>query len=102
MTEIKIKLKDLVKCLLKDYPQAREDDNYLFYLVITNNKNYEKGMTFKEVIENPKFPKYESVSRMRRLLQRKYEYLQGSQEIQARRRELEEEVRKEMRNASNY
>lgn len=93
------RLKEQVASILEQYPVARDDDNYLYYLVISKSNHYKPNMTFKEIMFDDYFPRYETISRLRRYIQRIRKDLQATEEVQKLRYEQEIEVRKEMKHA---
>lgn len=69
-------IKGTVRQVLQDHPQARKDDNALYYLVCKEHARQINvdlhALHFSTVfLGNPlRFPKYESVVRLRRMEQR--------------------------------
>ena len=90
----------LVKTILENHPETRDDD-YLLWLKVLWSVQYcdipdymnMPVCKFLECAKYMKFPHYETVSRARRKLQEKYPELRASEETQAARARLEEEYR---------
>tara|TARA_R110000803_G_scaffold84748_1_gene150999 strand:+ start:451 stop:750 length:300 start_codon:yes stop_codon:yes gene_type:complete len=89
------RMKPLVKRLLKDNPNARDNDNLLLLMVWAEQDNtLRRGKTFLDFSVGMiagKYAKFESVSRARRKAQEEDETLRG--EYYLDRKELAEEVR---------
>lgn len=88
----------VVKIILMESPEARDDD-YLLWLKVIEKvaewhriPDFTKTMTFGTFLTMAKysqFPHFESVSRARRKLQEKYEILRGTERTRKARAELE-------------
>ena len=88
------KVEPLVKEVLEDYEEARNDDFFLisevFYKLIPDVTNI--PFTAVMLAHNTlKLPSIESITRSRRKLQAKYEHLRASERIEKARAEIEEE-----------
>lgn len=97
----------LVKEILTDKPETRNDDNLLWLeSVRAVVKNFKYGnkmteLTFAYVLKNIHslgLPSFESVSRSRRKLQEKYPELRGSEYVRRKRSEREKVYREYAKN----
>lgn len=88
--------------VLEKYPEARDDDIQLFYWYL---KEFRMTALYKEVgtlLRNygiMKLPKIETLTRLRRMVQRQRPDLQPKEKVARKRKHLEQKVREEMRNA---
>lgn len=91
-------LKIRIAQVLKDYPRARDDDNFLIGILYRNYYNAGND-SFYEMMTNFKayeLPSMDSVTRMRRLLQSQMPLVYGSSgRIRKERARLREEYKKE-------
>lgn len=86
---------------LQKYPEARNNDMYLYLKVAAMideefNQIRTSAKRFEDVVLNlDKYhlPSFESVSRARRKMQEKHPELKGTEKVQAKRSELEEEYK---------
>ena len=88
---------DVVEIILKEEPQARDDDMLIYYLYCTkygflNSGNFHKIFTDKGFRDGLGIPAFEIVSRCRRKLQAENESLKGNQETQYQRVEQEKRL----------
>lgn len=90
----KQKLRDVVTNILQNDEKARENDNYLIYKTFTVMG---WPMTLEEIAEGSTINRFESISRIRRKIQETNPMLMPNEKVTARRAELEEEYRTEMR-----
>jgi hypothetical protein len=97
----------LVKQILTEMPEARDDDYLLWLKVIErvsetlNIPDYTKTIPFGLFLATAKYsklPHFETVSRTRRKIQEKFPELRATAETQAARSELEESYRDFARN----
>ena len=96
-----IQTKKLVEEILIEYPEARNDDNFLWWKVIEiisdgNKDIYIRVIPFREVLLNLHtlgLPSFETVSRARRKVQEKNPSLRGDETVQNHRREKEQVYR---------
>jgi len=92
-TDKLLKQEDIVKPILENYPETRDDDFLLYAEVI---KQYRPELAELSVIDffvahrELYCPSYESLSRVRRRLQAKYPHL-VSEEVRKRRSEQEQQ-----------
>ncbi len=89
-----------VKNVLEMHPQARNSDNYLYYIICKEQLEKQgldiEGITFANALLNRKafcLPPFETVRRTRQKLQEKIPDLAALPEVEAARLELEEEYR---------
>ena len=87
------KIRDVVTEILEQDEEARGNDNYLIYKVF---KQMGWSTDLREIAKGTK-NKFESISRARRKAQELNPMLLPAEKVVARRRELEEETRIEMR-----
>ena len=96
MSKIK-KIEPIVKDVLEMDPNARKDDFYLVAEVYNRlNKNI-SGLSFNIVMlghKELKLPPVETITRCRRKLQAKYEYLRAEEKIEELRTNEEAEFRR--------
>ena len=91
-------IKGTVRQVLQDHPQARKDDNALYYLVCKEHAKQIDvdlhALHFSTVfLGNPlKFPKYESVVRLRRMVQRQEPELQAKKQTKGNRAKKEADM----------
>lgn len=88
------KIQDIVEIILKEEPDTREDDMYLYYLYCTkygfvNSGSFHKIFQDKEYRTNLGISGFETISRCRRKLQAENPSLKSSQETQHQRLEQE-------------
>lgn len=87
----------LVKEILEEVPEAREDDMLLYYRVCEKLNIYSLGRSFGYMLLSLKeegLPSFKSVERSRRKLQRAYPHLAAGKSVKDMRKEQEEEYRK--------
>lgn len=92
------KIRDLVKEILKNYPETRNSDSALYSKVVEQLNKSALDKPFGEVMANLKemgLPGFETVRRSRQKIQELYEELKACDVVQDYRTELEEEYRKE-------
>lgn len=93
-------LKTKIARVLAEYPRARDDDNFLIAIIYRNYYNV-AATSFFEVMANLnglELPKPESITRIRRMLQREAPLLYGASGfIRKERSRLEEEYREQYR-----
>lgn len=84
-----IKLDKIVEEVLREYKQTREDDNYLIFKVVQRINPDLAGTTFANVMFNAKSQgiSFESITRARRKVQRKYPELVDCETESARQTE---------------
>ena len=73
-------VKPLVKEVLENYPETRDDDNKLLFTVWETEKpnlKYCSYNKFKDMVISGELSHFESIRRNRQTLQNKYPYLQG-------------------------
>lgn len=94
------KTSQLVKRILQDDSQARNSDDYLYYMVckkIANKSGYTMNeiSVFEFLLNRKKygFPPYETVERARRKIQEKHPELAANSDVEAQRILNEEEFR---------
>lgn len=95
MSKIK-KTEIIVKSILEDNKEARDDDFLLVSLVCRRYCPGIIGETFTEVLAQHKrygLPSFESITRARRKLQATHEELRGSEQVRRIRDEEEENFR---------
>lgn len=89
----------LVKLILANFPETRDDDYKLWLVVITEEAghlgNYEmlKNLSVERFLTNVSksgFTRFDTVSRARRKLQAKYPELRGTTKVRAARADREE------------
>lgn len=92
-----LKITELVKGVLEEYPETRNDDN-LLWLEALRETAYKRDCVYvldlglSSLMHNIRalnLPTFESVSRARRKLQAKYPELRGTERAQRRRAEKE-------------
>lgn len=84
---------ELVKVILRDYPMARDSDNYLYIRVMKELNPDTCNMPFAQVMLNLKelgLPCYETVRRSRAKIQSEHPELKGTKRVQEVREENEE------------
>ena len=88
-------LKTIVEKILKEDELAREDDCYLILRTIQHTHPYEVGKIFSEVMMNAKSNgiSFESITRARRQVQKKYPELKERDTAMARDNEQEEYIK---------
>ena len=94
-TEKLLKQEDIVKPILEEYPETRDDDFLLYAAVIEKCRPDLQNLSVIDFLTMHKdlyCPSYESVSRVRRRLQNKYPEL-ASERAKARRSKQEAEYR---------
>ena len=92
-----LKITELVKGVLEEYPETRNDDNLLWLETMReaaykNNCVYALDLGLTYIMHNIRalnLPTFESVSRARRKLQAKYPELRGTERARKRRAEKE-------------
>ena len=93
-----INITPIVKNVLENQPETRDDDYLLWLIVIKKTckacklpdiSQKMRICDFLEFVKYARFPKFETVSRVRRKMQEKYPELKGSAETQAARSEQE-------------
>jgi len=92
---------DIVKCILIDYPDTRNSDSLLFYMVyghICNKKgiNYQ-GMSiqsFFSLLGDNTFPSIETIRRTRQKIQADNPYLRANETVEGFRTQNQEIFRK--------
>lgn len=90
----------LVREALENYPQARNSDNFLYY-IICKDQLAKKGFAIEDInlsdglLHRQVFglPNYETVRRTRQKIQEKCHWLASVPEVEAARIENEKEVR---------
>lgn len=87
-----LNLEKIVKEILETDAHSREDDCYLILLVVRKLYPFEVGKTFTNVMFNAKSKglSFESITRARRKLQRKYPHLKDEETAQVREAEQQE------------
>lgn len=95
-------LKVMVQFILQEVPRTRNSDNAL-YVEVCHMVAQKKGidldsMLFSRVFNSGEFPKYESVSRVRRKIQEEQPELRAEADVEAYRMLQEEEFKKFARN----
>lgn len=102
-----LNITELVKGILEEKPETRNDDNLLWLEAVraaVQDKKYGNKMTeltFAYVLKNiytSGLPSFASVSRARRKLQEKYPELRGTERTKRRRAENEKKYREYARN----
>ena len=91
-----IKLEPIVKEVLEENPEAREDDFVLITEVVNRVEPAVGHLQFNVVMlghKTMKLPTLESITRCRRKLQNQYEELQSTKYLQKLRAKQEEEYR---------
>ena len=87
------KTTDLVKEILMEYPDARNSDMLLYYLVCCRRNIVSLGEPFGYALMNLEklnLPPIESVTRFRRQIQKQYPELASTKKVKAMRDEREE------------
>ena len=84
-----IRLDKVVEEVLREYPQTRKDDNYLIFKVVQRTNPELAGSTFANVMFSAKSEgiSFESITRARRKVQRKYPELEDCETESARQAE---------------
>ena len=83
------KVEDLVKEILENIPEAREDDYYLIYEVEKRLDPELLNRTYREYLLSTKTISFKSIERARRKVQSKYPELKASKKVQEARDEYE-------------
>lgn len=83
--------------VLKEYPHARDDDNFLIAVLYRNFYGVGSGSFFDTMVNMKTFdlPSPESITRLRRKLQEQYPILYGASGQTRKERAREEEVYRE-------
>ena len=89
------KIKSLVKRILLEDKDCRDNDNLLYLRVISELTPEFTEQPLHRALRNPLIPKRDSVTRARRWVQAHIEGTQADSKVQAK-RELEEEKYKEV------
>ena len=92
------KVEPIVKTILENEPEARGDDEYLYYLFCTrygflSDSAFTRMFKDKEYRNKLGIASFKSVERSRRKLQAENENLKPSEEVEKARIELEEEYK---------
>ena len=89
-------LTEIIENVLKDHPETRDNDAYLYYEVCKIMSPLALEMPYGVVVINPKLfhvPGYDTVTRLRRKIQAELEDVQASDQVQAWRSEREDRCR---------
>lgn len=92
------KVEPIVKSILENEPETRDDDQFLYYLFCTrygflNDSAFTRMFKDKEYRNKLGIASFKTVERSRRKIQAENENLKPSEEVQKARDELEEEYR---------
>lgn len=83
------KVEDLVKEILENIPEARDDDYYLIYEIEKRLEPELLNRTYREYLLSTKAISFKTIERARRKVQSKYPELQASKKVQEARLEYE-------------
>ena len=83
------KVEDLVKEILENIPETRDDDYYLIYEVEKRLEPELLNRTYREYLLSTKTISFKTIERARRKVQSKYPELQASKKVQEARLEYE-------------
>lgn len=84
---------DVVKSILKNNPEARNNDDYLFYMVCLRTNAIYMNLPFGKVLLNRKsygFPAFETVRRTRQKIQAEHPEFAADKNVEAARMVNEE------------
>jgi len=87
-------VKERVEWLLKNHPETRNDDRYLIILYLRYFTPMRKYMKFVPYSVIKDLPSFESIRRVRQLIQEEGKYLPTDPEVRRRRGRLMEAYRK--------
>lgn len=89
------KYDNVVLCILNEHVSARNDDNVLYYHFL-RAEGFSTRMSLENFLlgDSLYYPKFETITRVRRKLQEKYPELRPTKNEQIRRDEAEEDFRR--------
>lgn len=89
------KYDNVVLCILNEHVSARNDDNVLYYHFL-RAEGFSTRMSLENFLlrDSLYYPKFETITRVRRKLQEKYPELRPTKNEQIRREEAEEDFRR--------